>query len=374
MDISNLLNPTNLLIAGSALLILIVVVIFIQKSKKNKEPQEALYDYRDIEVIPDIYEEDEKEKSTQEAVAEAKEEEQTSQDSSQTTSQTEENENIQENHNNQAILSSYNPKTKANPIEVPPHPKVTKESFKEFVNLKILVAEDNLINQKVIDGLLKESGIEVVFANDGMEAISLLNNQKDFDIILMDAHMPNLDGFEATKKIREHQEFVSLPIIALSGDVASDDIRKMYESGMDAHLEKPLNIEALYDILYAFTKKHKDVAKEESCELDIAKGVELAGGDKDFYKEIVAEFIHNYENAHNELKSLIEANKFEEVDKLILDIMGISANIGAQNVHDNSYHLKEALREKNIEAIKSYFKKFYSSFEKLLKEAKEYLK
>ncbi len=82
---------------------------------------------------------------------------------------------------------------------VPEHGKITKQNFSEFAGERILVAEDNPINQKVLLGLLAGSGIELVLADDGQEALDILENDTNFLMILMDAHMPRVDGFEATR-------------------------------------------------------------------------------------------------------------------------------------------------------------------------------
>ncbi|MDF1884341.1 response regulator, partial [Sulfurimonas sp. SAG-AH-194-C21] len=83
--------------------------------------------------------------------------------------------------------------------DVPSHGNIKKQNFSEFSGERIIVAEDNLINQKVLTGLLAGSGIEVLIANDGQEVLEILENDTDFLMILMDAHMPRLDGFEATR-------------------------------------------------------------------------------------------------------------------------------------------------------------------------------
>ncbi len=281
----------------------------------------------------------------------------------------------------QEVPHNHNPQSRAKKVSVPPHGKISKEDFKHFSGIKVLVAEDNLINQKVIAGLLDGSGIVLEFANDGLEAISYLNNQKDFDIVLMDAHMPNLDGFEATRKIREHEEFSDIPVVALSGDVAKDDIKKMYESGMDAHLEKPLKMDALYDVLYAFTTKeeeNKKEAKEQTqalkfSQLDTQKGIAISGGDEGFYKEILQEFLQDYENAHENVKELLSKGKLKDADALLLDIMGITANIGAETLHSDSMRLKQSLQNVKTGEYKPAFKAFHTSFKELVEQIKSYL-
>ena len=357
----------DIVLAGSAIVTLLVLYIVIKKAKSKKQPQE-LNDYSGIEVVEDIYDQDEA------AKLQAQEEKtlQTEEEPKQKEGLSLELEEKAETTTEEASPSNHNPKSKVSAAEVPTHGKINKEDFKDFAGIKVLVAEDNLINQKVIAGLLGESGIEVVFANDGLETISYLNNQKDFDIVLMDAHMPNMDGFEATRKIRENPEFDNLPIIALSGDVASDDIKKMYDAGMDGHLEKPLKMDALYDILYAFTKKDTPAATS-GAELNKSVGIEISGGDEGFYKEILDEFLKDYQDAKERIKSLLEEGEIKKADALLLDLIGITANIGADRVNSAAITLKKALQTPQTGEYKQAYKEFADSFERLLSEIRAYI-
>ena len=350
----------DIILAGSAIVALLVLYVIIKKAKSKQQPQE-LNDYSDIEVVEDIYDQNEE---PQPQVEEEKEglllDEEEYANAAATTEEA------------SPSPSNHNPKSMVSAVEVPSHGKINKEDFKNFAGIKVLVAEDNLINQKVIAGLLGESGIEVVFANDGLETISYLNNQKDFDIVLMDAHMPNMDGFEATRKIRENPEFDNLPIIALSGDVASDDIKKMYDAGMDGHLEKPLKMDALYDILYSFTKKDAAAAFADS-ELNKSVGIEISGGDESFYKEILDEFLKDYQDAKERIKSLLEKGEIEKADALLLDLIGITANIGADKTNSAAITLKKALQTPQTGEYKQAYKEFADSYDRLLEEIRAYI-
>lgn len=348
----------DVILAGAAIVALLLLYIIIKKAKSNKESEDTI-DYSDIEVVEDIYAQDSPQES--EDILESKED-----GATQGLSLDMEEQNDQKSPSS----SHHNPNSTLSTAETPTHGKINKEDFKEFAGLKILVAEDNLINQKVIAGLLNESGIEIVFANDGLETISFLNNQKDFDMILMDAHMPNMDGLEATQKIRENPDYDSLPIIALSGDVASDDIKKMYDAGMDAHLEKPLKMDALYDIFYSFTKK---TGVSPSNALNKSIGIEISGGDEGFYKEILDEFLKDYSDAKDRIRSMIETGETDKADALLLDLIGITANIGADKTNSAAITLKKALQTPQSGDYKQAYKKFEDSFDTMIKEIKAYL-
>lgn len=114
-------------------------------------------------------------------------------------------------------------------------------------NVNLLVVEDNEINQVIINHLLIEEGANVTNANDGQEAIDLLNQPNAIQIILMDIHMPVMDGIQATKVIRAHADstIAQLPIIALSANVLEKEVQSYLDVGMNAHGAKPVDIESL---------------------------------------------------------------------------------------------------------------------------------
>jgi CheY-like chemotaxis protein len=113
--------------------------------------------------------------------------------------------------------------------------------------------EDNVINQKVALGLLAKLGYRADVARDGHEALACLQNNQ-YDLILMDCHMPGMDGFQATAAIRRNEENRGqrIPIIALTADDTPEDEARCRAVGMDAHLGKPINREALRAVLAAW--------------------------------------------------------------------------------------------------------------------------
>ena len=265
---------------------------------------------------------------------------------------------------------------------VPQHEKITKQNFKEFSGERVLVAEDNLISQKVLTGLLAGSGIEVLIANDGQEALDILENNSDFLMILMDAHMPRVDGFEATRAIRKNSKYDHILVVALSGDTAADDIAKMRNAGMAEQLEKPLRMEALYNIFYAYTGERvcDDTESDDDFievvmtkEINGDKGLEICGGDEEFYREILNEFINTYENSTQKLDDLLQNSNMKEADKLLLDIIGITANIGAEPLHRIANDIKNALSDTKEKSYLTLAEQYKPHLENLIKDIKNYI-
>ena len=126
----------------------------------------------------------------------------------------------------------------------------TKEDLNKLAPQKILLAEDNHINQAVIKGLLDGTNLEVFYANDGEEVLEeLFTSKYPYKLILMDINMPIIDGYQATSKIRENYIYDDITIVALSGDTSVEDIQKSKISGMQDHLAKPINIQDFYRVL-----------------------------------------------------------------------------------------------------------------------------
>ncbi len=260
---------------------------------------------------------------------------------------------------------------------VPEHGKITKQNFSEFAGERILVAEDNVINQKVLLGLLAGSGIELIMANDGQEALDILENDTNFLMILMDAHMPRVDGFQATRIIRENPKYDHILVVALSGDTASDDIQKMKNAGMSEQLEKPLRMESLYKIIYAYTGKETHIDEPAEAvmrkNLDTDIGLQTCGGDEDFYREILTEFMTDYANSSDKLGELLRSHNLQAADALLLDIIGVAANIGAQKLGEIASNMKLALSDTHEQSYFSLFDQYKVQLDRLMQDIREYL-
>jgi osomolarity two-component system sensor histidine kinase NIK1 len=121
-----------------------------------------------------------------------------------------------------------------------------------FSTAEILIAEDNLINQKLIKAMLNKYDVNITIANNGLEAVEHFKNSK-FDLVFMDIHMPELDGMEATTQILEYEKENNLQhttIVALTANALSGDKERFLAHGMDDYLSKPIDKELLKDVLH----------------------------------------------------------------------------------------------------------------------------
>ena len=260
--------------------------------------------------------------------------------------------------------------------------KISKGDFADFSGQRLLIAEDNLINQKVINGVLNESGIDIVMADDGQYVLDILEKDSDFEITLMDAHMPRVDGFEATREIRKNPAYEHITVVALSGDTASDDIRHMREAGMEEHLEKPLKMDALYDIMSMYYSVNEaetvEVAQEEPeleisidvnelATLDYDVGLEICGNDEVMYKELLKEFFVTYRDSSKRMHASLVAKDYNEAKNILIDVKGTSSNMGAKQFIYTVDAFLVALSEDNKKVYSSLFKEYQAHLLALLK-------
>ena len=123
------------------------------------------------------------------------------------------------------------------------------EHMRKLKGIKVLLVEDNDINQELAIELLQQCEIEVILAENGQQALDILNVNSNFDCVLMDCQMPVMDGYEASRKIRQIDKFKDLPILAMTANAMVGDREKVIAAGMNDHIPKPLNVEFMYETM-----------------------------------------------------------------------------------------------------------------------------
>jgi len=171
-----------------------------------------------------------------------------------------------------------------------------------------LVVEDNILNQEVISGMLSLSGIVVDIAVNGIEAIEKFKVKKDvYELILMDIRMPLMDGYEATRHIRELDK--QIPIIALSANALKEDAIKSKQVGMNEHLNKPIATDLLFEMLLKYMSPTQSTTKSNipDIKLPILKSLDVQSvvpsriSSLELYESIVLKFAVEYKNIKLEL-------------------------------------------------------------------------
>ncbi len=145
---------------------------------------------------------------------------------------------------------------------VPPAPTFTGKSaderlLDEYAGTRILLAEDEPINQEVSRGLLEDAVLVVDLAEDGLQALAL-TKQNTYALILMDMQMPNLNGVEATMAIRALPAYAQTPILAMTANAFDEDRQVCLDAGMNDHIAKPVDPDKLYETLLGWLEKRGD--------------------------------------------------------------------------------------------------------------------
>jgi len=238
-----------------------------------------------------------------------------------------------------------------------------KNSLKSLGGSKILLVEDNRTNQEIILGLLQNSNITIDIANNGKESVEKYK-ENEYELILMDIQMPIMDGFEATKLIRELDS--EIPIIALTANAMKEDIHKSKQAGMNEHLNKHIDIEKLYKTLLKYiSKKIEETVSAPIVEVDIEIpifeniNVELGLSHLAWNKRLYLKILNDFRNNYHSLE--LEKMDDEEFSRTIHTIKGLSANIGASSLSDIAKQIEETLDRDTLD-------EFYNSLNRLMEE------
>jgi CheY-like chemotaxis protein len=218
-----------------------------------------------------------------------------------------------------------------------------------FSGHRILLVEDNPVNQRVAQRLLQKMAAEVTLANNGAEALERIA-ESVFDAVLMDCQMPVMDGFTATRRIRETERRSGLakrlPIIALTANVMSADRESCIAAGMDAHLGKPIEPAQLIDCLSRYLRA--DIVQPE---VDLNALHELTGGDAEFEKELIDTFVSSGDKCLAEILAALCVSDLVTVGNRAHALKGASANIHASGLAAAASSLESAARANSIGEI-----------------------
>lgn len=266
--------------------------------------------------------------------------------------------------------------------------KKPKDILQNIAPKKILIAEDNEVNHKVISGLFINTNISLTFVLNGREAIKALEGDTAYDLILMDINMPIMNGYEASKEIRKHTKFEHIPIFALTADVMDEAIRKAFDAGMQGHISKPIIIDIFYKKIHdVLVKKKKRISPRKTKEIvlksidddyqeiSISVGLQRYNNDKEFYNSILKDFKKMYINSPLELTQLCRIEKYKEARHKAMDIKDVCLGIGAYNLCESAaameYNLEKGSRSNWEQLIASYeieLGKLFSNIDNYLKK------
>ncbi len=262
-----------------------------------------------------------------------------------------------------------------------------KHNLKKLKAKKILIAEDNELNHKLITSLLSDTGIELSFVFDGQEAVNLVQSGKKFNLILMDINMPKLNGYEASEEIRKNNKYNSIRILALNSDVMESTIEKTFASGMQGYISKPIILDMFYHEIYqalsskdeilnimSISRPNEYSTKEEFKELSVNAGLRKCDGDLNVYKSTLVDFKAMYMNSSRVLEQLVRDSYFKEAKSLAMDIKNAALNVGAYNLCESAAAIKYEFEKGSKSNWTELLGAYKLSLEKLFKDLDKYIK
>ncbi|MCG6922924.1 MAG: response regulator [Acidobacteria bacterium] len=198
--------------------------------------------------------------------------------------------------------------------------------------LRVLVAEDNVVNQQVVMGFLDRAGHAAVVVSTGAEVLTALERH-DFDVILMDVQMPELDGFETTKAIRKKERARGghIPIVALTAHVVKGDAERCLAAGMDAYLPKPLRSKDLFAAIESVLEPALAPVSAEppTGVIDEPRLLERVGGDRRALSELVGVFLTDAPHILERINDAIDAGDARAVQAAAHALKGAVSNFAA---------------------------------------------
>ncbi|MBI1317608.1 MAG: PAS domain S-box protein [Candidatus Hydrogenedens sp.] len=225
-----------------------------------------------------------------------------------------------------------------------------------LLGLRILLVEDNEINQQVAQELLVGAGAEVTLASNGAEGAEAAL-RGGFDLVLMDCQMPVMDGFDATRAIRKTIDSEALPIIAMTANAMAGDRDRCIEAGMDDHIPKPIDPNQLYQTILRHTRQTADASiagthtpahsMPESIPnipgLDVENGLRRLNGNLALYKRLVTQFVGKYANLREQVESSLAKSDRDGAARAAHSVKGVAGNLSAGPLFEAAKRLETEL-------------------------------
>lgn len=252
-----------------------------------------------------------------------------------------------------AIMDAFGLRTKNGGEE-----RKKKSSFQEIADLlagaRILVVEDNLVNQELAIEFLEKVGVICERANNGQEALEKLKNER-FDGVLMDCQMPIMDGFEATKRIRLESEFADIPIIAMTANALEGDKERCIACGMNDHIPKPLDMESFLRTISHYVKPTNRTKFIYQDNQNSNQGLDIEGLDVDealdrmarneyMFTKLLKRFLVSQKDFITRFKESLDKDDIESAAREVHSTKGLAGNIGAKRLYEILMELEKKVK------------------------------
>jgi two-component system, sensor histidine kinase and response regulator len=236
-----------------------------------------------------------------------------------------------------------------------------RDAMNHLQGARLLLVEDNDMNQELALELLRQAGIEVVLANHGQEALDILAHDSQFDGILMDCQMPVMDGYSATREIRKNLAWAAIPVLAMTANAMTGDREKVLQAGMNDHIAKPLNVAEMFTTIAkwvhpqpsaAHTTPPSQPATPASTLLpaslpgmDVQAGLATTMGNQVLYLRLLGKFRDSQGDFVAQFARAQQAPDPEAATRAAHTLKGAAGNIGAKGVQMAAAALEQACRD-----------------------------
>jgi CheY-like chemotaxis protein len=233
---------------------------------------------------------------------------------------------------------------------------VTRHSLRESTRkLRVLVAEDNAVNQAVVLRVLQKMGHIAVLAQNGKEALALASAEK-FDLVFMDVQMPEMDGMAATGAIRKHESkngLARLPIFAMTAHAMKGDRERCLEAGMDGYITKPVRFSDIEQTLSGVAQAPvapvaPDKPAAPTASWDKTEALDRIGGDEELLEELCQIFLEESPKLLQKLRQAVAAGDSDGVTRAAHSLKGESSYLGAGGASQAARQLEEMGRVKDL--------------------------
>lgn len=248
----------------------------------------------------------------------------------------------------------------------------------------ILLVEDNKVNQELAVELLERQGLHVTVARDGREALAVLDERR-FDAILMDCQLPVMDGYEATRRLRQRPELAEVPVIAMTANAMASDRERVLDAGMDDHVAKPIDVQELWSTLARWLARTEgsEVPSEDAAErvadspalaltgVDAEEGLRICRGDVELYLRLLHLLVEHHEDAGDRMRAYLKKGGLAEVGDLAHALRGVASNIRATGLAAATGRLEDACRAGDPEAADTALVEAAEHLDRFVREVRE---
>jgi signal transduction histidine kinase/CheY-like chemotaxis protein/HPt (histidine-containing phosphotransfer) domain-containing protein len=286
-----------------------------------------------------------------------------------------------------SILVHFNQQPETPATATPPGAQIESELRATIAGAKVLLADDSPINQQVAQEIMEDIGLVVKVVDNGHDAVELAQElHNEIEIIFMDLQMPVLDGFEATKYLRDDSDTMNIPIIAMTAHAMIGDRERCLGAGMNDYVAKPIELDQLYEVLKKWIKPRKisepdtqQTQKDKGEDLilpeylpgiDIKNGLTRVTGNKRLFQELIISFQKINGLIVDKIKKAIDEDNREEALRLVHSIKGTSGSLGALNLSTSAKELEKTIKEGDDNSIDDALVRFDAYLQPVFKSAK----